>query len=68
MVVNILENAIKYSTDTPIINVSTHNELDYIYVRISDKGMGMSIDVKKRFLINFIEKLKVMFIMLKDTV
>ena len=58
VVVNILENAIKYSTDTPIINVSTHNELDHIYVRISDKGMGMSIDVKEKIFDKFYRETK----------
>jgi len=41
VVVNILENSIKYSKDIPRIKVSTYNESNHICIKISDKGMGM---------------------------
>jgi len=46
VIVNILENSIKYSTDLPLINVSTFNEADHIFIKITDNGMGMNNDVK----------------------
>ncbi len=58
VIVNILENSIKYSTDLPLINVSTFNEADYILIKISDKGMGMSNDVKEKIFDKFYRETK----------
>lgn len=46
--VNILDNAIKYSPDAPIIDVYTENVKDFILIKIQDKGQGMSKAVQKR--------------------
>ncbi|WP_245833678.1 sensor histidine kinase [Nonlabens spongiae] len=40
--VNILENAIKYSDDAPIIDVYTENVKNKIVIKIRDQGIGMS--------------------------
>ncbi len=41
MLVNLLDNANKYSPETPEIKVKTRNEGSYYVIEISDKGMGM---------------------------
>ena len=41
MLVNLLDNANKYSPDTPEIKVRTSNEGNWYVVEISDKGMGL---------------------------
>ncbi|MDC0958256.1 HAMP domain-containing sensor histidine kinase [Flavobacteriaceae bacterium] len=58
VVVNILENSIKYSKDIPRIKVSTYNESNHICIKISDKGMGMSKDVKERIFDKFYRQTK----------
>ena len=39
---NLVDNAIKYSLNTPEINVKTYNSNDKIIISVSDKGMGMT--------------------------
>ncbi|MDC0593580.1 HAMP domain-containing histidine kinase [Flavobacteriaceae bacterium] len=58
VVVNILENSIKYSKDIPRIKVSTYNESNHICIKISDKGMGMNKDVKERIFDKFYRQTK----------
>jgi two-component system phosphate regulon sensor histidine kinase PhoR len=48
VIVNILDNAIKYSDDAPKIDVYTENVGNSILIRISDQGNGMSKQVQKR--------------------
>ncbi len=48
VLVNILDNAIKYSPEAPVINVETLNVGNNIIVNIKDKGSGMSKAVAKR--------------------
>lgn len=48
VIVNILDNAVKYSTDEPKINVVTENVGNSIILKISDQGNGMSKSVQKR--------------------
>jgi two-component system, OmpR family, phosphate regulon sensor histidine kinase PhoR len=38
---NLLDNANKYSENTPLIQVSTKNENEWIYISISDNGKGI---------------------------
>ena len=40
--INIIENAIKYSPEAPIIDIYTENIKNRILIRIKDKGQGMS--------------------------
>jgi len=58
VIVNILENSIKYSTDLPLINVSTFNEVDHIFIKITDNGMGMNNDVKEKIFDKFYRETK----------
>jgi two-component system phosphate regulon sensor histidine kinase PhoR len=47
--VNVLENAIKYSPDVPI-DVYTENIKDMILIKVQDRGLGMSKIAQKRVL------------------
>ena len=42
ILVNIIENAIKYTPENPVIKINTHNEKDLFVVAISDNGIGIS--------------------------
>ncbi|WP_425075803.1 sensor histidine kinase [Psychroserpens sp. S379A] len=48
VIVNILDNAVKYSDDTPKIDVYTENVGNNILLKIADQGNGMSKQVQKR--------------------
>lgn len=51
--INLFDNANKYSPDTPQIKVKTRNEPGWYIVEISDKGIGMEADNKKRIFDKF---------------
>ena len=51
--VNLLDNANKYSPEAPEIKVRTRNEGNWYVVEISDKGMGMETDNKTRIFEKF---------------
>lgn len=53
VLVNILENAVKYSEDAPKIDIYTHNAKNYIIINISDQGKGMSKAVQKKIFDKF---------------
>lgn len=48
VLVNILENAIKYSPDSPKIEIFTENIKDMILIKVKDNGLGMSKIAQKR--------------------
>lgn len=48
VLVNVLDNAIKYSPEAPIIDVFTENIKDFILIKIQDQGAGMSKVAQKR--------------------
>ncbi len=48
VIVNILDNAVKYSTGKPKIDVYTENVKNYIILKIRDQGKGMSKSVQKK--------------------
>jgi len=48
VLVNVLDNAIKYSPNAPIIDVFTENVKDFILIKIQDQGTGMSKVAQKR--------------------
>ncbi len=41
MVYNLLDNAMKYSSDSPEIHIETKNDNGFLYFTISDKGIGI---------------------------
>lgn len=53
VIVNILDNAIKYSPEEPIIDIYTENVKDFIIVKIKDQGSGMSKTAQKRIFEKF---------------
>ena len=53
VIVNILENAIKYSPETPEINVIVENVKDFVVIKIKDNGIGMSKVAQKRIFEKF---------------
>jgi len=53
IIVNMLDNAIKYSTEAPKITISTENSPKNIIIKIADKGIGMSKSVQKNIFKKF---------------
>lgn len=53
VLVNILDNAIKYSPDEPVIDIYTENVKDFILIKIKDSGLGMSKVTQKRIFEKF---------------
>ena len=47
VLVNMLDNAIKYSPDEPKIEIITENVKDFLLIKIKDKGIGMSKAAQK---------------------
>jgi two-component system phosphate regulon sensor histidine kinase PhoR len=41
-IVNLLENALKYSKDEPVIELSTYNKDNTIIISVKDNGIGIS--------------------------
>jgi two-component system phosphate regulon sensor histidine kinase PhoR len=50
---NLVDNAIKYSTDHLLIKISTHSTRNYLVIRIEDNGIGMSKESTKRIFEKF---------------
>ena len=48
VVINILDNAIKYSKETPKIDIFTENVKNFIVLRVSDQGIGMTKSTLKK--------------------
>lgn len=46
--VNLFSNSIKYSSEKPVISVSTYNSADKLYITISDNGIGIPSKEYKR--------------------
>ena len=53
VIVNILDNAIKYSPNDPLIDIYTENVKDFIIIKIKDQGAGMSKVAQKRIFEKF---------------
>ncbi|MBW3519078.1 sensor histidine kinase KdpD [Flavobacterium sp. NKUCC04_CG] len=53
VIVNILDNAIKYSVKEPQIDIYTENVKDFILIKIKDQGTGMSKIAQKRIFEKF---------------
>ena len=53
VIVNVLDNAIKYSPDNPIIDVYTENVKDFVIVKVKDHGSGMNKVALKRIFEKF---------------
>ncbi len=53
VIVNMLDNAVKYSPESPKIDVYTEVAKNHIIIRIQDQGAGMSKAVQKRIFEKF---------------
>ncbi len=53
VIVNMLDNAIKYSPETPTIEIITENTAKNFILKIKDNGMGMSKQVQKNIFKKF---------------
>jgi two-component system phosphate regulon sensor histidine kinase PhoR len=53
VLVNILDNAIKYSPENPVIDIYTENVNDFILIKIKDQGSGMNKAAQKRIFEKF---------------
>ena len=53
IIFNLLDNAVKYSSNEPEIVVSTRNDKKGIYVSITDKGVGIKKQDQKRIFDQF---------------
>lgn len=53
VLVNVLDNAIKYTPDIPLIEVFTENVKDFVIIKIKDNGQGMSKIAQKRIFEKF---------------
>ncbi|MEO8150611.1 MAG: HAMP domain-containing sensor histidine kinase [Bacteroidia bacterium] len=50
---NLVDNAIKYSSDQLHINIKTWNNAGGVFIAVTDKGMGMSHETAKRIFEKF---------------
>ncbi|MBF6607647.1 MAG: HAMP domain-containing histidine kinase [Flavobacterium sp.] len=53
VLVNILDNAIKYSPEAPAIDIFTENVKDFVIIKVRDHGTGMSKIAQKRIFEKF---------------
>jgi len=53
VIVNLLDNAIKYSEDAPKIDIYSENVKNSVILKIRDQGMGMSKPVQKKIFEKF---------------
>ena len=53
VIVNILDNAIKYSPDEPVIDIYTENVKDFVLIKIKDHGLGMNKVTQKKIFEKF---------------
>ncbi len=51
---NLLDNAVKYSGEKPIVRVEVEAESDQVAIRVRDQGVGISPSEKKRILRKFV--------------
>jgi two-component system phosphate regulon sensor histidine kinase PhoR len=50
---NLIDNAIKYSPETPEITISTFNKNDQLVIRVADNGIGMNRDQQAKIFEQF---------------
>lgn len=50
---NLLDNAIKYSPETPLIQIKTMNDTNYLIISVSDNGIGIKKENQKKIFENF---------------
>ena len=53
IVTNLIDNAVKYSKENPIIRIITHSTPKSLVIRIEDNGIGMSKETQRRIFEKF---------------
>ncbi|TCC93445.1 HAMP domain-containing histidine kinase [Pedobacter frigiditerrae] len=53
VIYNLIDNANKYSSDTPKIHISTKSNIKNLYIEISDEGIGLTKEQTKRIFDQF---------------
>ena len=53
VLINLLENALKYRKNIPEIKIDTYNKDNYLYISISDNGIGINNENQKRIFDKF---------------
>src|SRR5690606_14843980 len=52
-IVNLIDNAVKYSADTKFIKIIIGSEKGFVFTEISDKGIGVSEEDQKKIFDKF---------------
>ena len=53
IIINLMDNSLKYCDKKPNVNIETHNEQNNLILKISDNGIGMTQNVQKRIFDKF---------------
>ena len=53
VIVNLMDNAIKYSDESPNIDITTESSVNNIIIKVKDKGIGMNKNVQKNIFKKF---------------
>jgi two-component system phosphate regulon sensor histidine kinase PhoR len=53
LIINLIDNAIKYSGENPEINITTNSDKKNVYLRIMDKGVGIEKKYHKKIFKKF---------------
>ena len=53
LITNLIDNAVKYSKDAPLIRITTHSTTKSLVIRIEDNGIGMSKETQRRIFEKF---------------
>jgi two-component system phosphate regulon sensor histidine kinase PhoR len=53
LITNLIDNAVKYSKENPLIKITTHGTTKSLVIRIEDNGIGMSKETQRRIFEKF---------------
>jgi two-component system phosphate regulon sensor histidine kinase PhoR len=53
VIMNVIDNAVKYSDEAPKVHVSTENAGNFVVIKIRDEGIGMSKAVQRKIFDKF---------------
>jgi two-component system phosphate regulon sensor histidine kinase PhoR len=53
VIFNLLDNANKYSPEQPVISISTSDTYSGVMIKVSDKGIGMTLETQKKIFEKF---------------
>jgi two-component system, OmpR family, phosphate regulon sensor histidine kinase PhoR len=53
VIYNLLDNALKYSPDAPVIRITLKDKSDHLQLQVADKGMGIPLEFQDRLFEKF---------------